>query len=91
MACGSPVKASAAGTVVQAGWAGHSGNRVRVDHGNGLETTYNHNSSLKVSVGQKVKRGQVVSLSGTTGNSTGCHVHLEVLVDDTPVDPAGWL
>ncbi|MDN6300711.1 MAG: M23 family metallopeptidase, partial [Micrococcaceae bacterium] len=53
--------------------------------------TYNHNSSLKVSVGQKVKRGQVVSLSGTTGNSTGCHVHLEVLVDGTPVDPAGWL
>lgn len=91
MACGSPVKASASGTVVQASWAGHSGNRVRVDHGNGLETTYNHNSSLKVSVGQKVKRGQVVSLSGTTGNSTGCHVHLEVLVDGTPVDPAGWL
>ena len=89
--CGTPVKASASGTVVQAGWAGHSGNRVRVDHGNGLETTYNHNSSLKVTVGQKVKRGQVVSLSGTTGNSTGCHVHLEVLVNGTPVDPAGWL
>lgn len=89
--CGTPVKASAAGTVVQAGWAGHSGNRVRIDHGNGLETTYNHNSTLKVSVGQKVERGDVVSLSGTTGNSTGCHLHLEVLVDGDAVDPAGWL
>lgn len=91
IACGTPVKAAAAGTVVQAGYAGHSGNRVRVDHGNGLETTYNHNTSLKVSVGQKIERGDVVSLSGTTGNSTGCHLHFEVLVDGTAVDPAGWL
>lgn len=91
IACGSPVKAAASGTVVQAEWAGHSGNRVRIDHGNGLETTYNHNTSLKVAVGQKVKRGEVVSLSGTTGNSTGCHVHFEVLVDGHAVDPAGWL
>ncbi|WP_309081231.1 M23 family metallopeptidase [Zhihengliuella sp.] len=90
-ACGTPVKAAASGTVVQAGYAGHSGNRVRIDHGNGLETTYNHNSSLKVAVGQKVDRGDVVSLSGTTGNSTGCHLHFEVLVDGTAVDPAGWL
>ncbi|HXD28039.1 MAG TPA: peptidoglycan DD-metalloendopeptidase family protein [Arthrobacter sp.] len=91
IACGSPVKAAASGTVVQAGWAGHSGNRVRIDHGNGLETTYNHNTSLKVSVGQKVERGDVVSLSGTTGNSTGCHLHFEVLVDGDAVNPAGWL
>ncbi|GHD10542.1 hypothetical protein GCM10008096_24200 [Zhihengliuella salsuginis] len=91
IACGTPVKAAAAGTVVQAGYAGHSGNRVRVDHGNGLETTYNHNTSLKVSVGQTVERGDVVSLAGTTGNSTGCHLHFEVLVDGTAVDPAGWL
>ncbi|GER23934.1 hypothetical protein NCCP1664_24290 [Zafaria cholistanensis] len=89
--CGTPVKAAAAGTVVQAGWAGHSGNRVVVDHGNGLQTTYNHNTSLKVSVGAKVKRGDVVSLSGTTGNSTGCHLHFEVLVNGTAVDPSGWL
>ncbi len=89
--CGSVVKAAASGTVVQAGWAGHSGNRVRIDHGNGLETTYNHNTSLKVAVGQKVDRGDVVSLSGTTGNSTGCHLHFEVLVDGHAVDPAGWL
>ncbi|MBG6085240.1 M23 family metallopeptidase [Zhihengliuella flava] len=91
ISCGTPVKAAAAGTVVQAGWAGHSGNRVRIDHGNGLETTYNHNTSLKVAVGQEVSRGEVVSLAGTTGNSTGCHLHFEVLVDGTAVDPAGWL
>lgn len=91
VACGTPVKASAAGTVVQSEFAGHSGNRVKVDHGNGLETSYNHNSALKVSVGQKVQRGDVVSLSGTTGNSTGCHVHLEVIVNGQWVDPEGWL
>jgi murein DD-endopeptidase MepM/ murein hydrolase activator NlpD len=89
--CGTPVKAAAEGTVVQAGWAGHSGNRVRVDHGNGLETTYNHNTGLKVSVGDRVERGDVVALSGTTGNSTGCHLHFEVLVDGDAVDPARWL
>ncbi|GAA4377886.1 hypothetical protein GCM10023166_30280 [Paeniglutamicibacter cryotolerans] len=89
--CGTPVKAAAAGIVVQSEWAGHSGQRVRVDHGNGLQTTYNHNSALKVSVGQKVERGQLVSLSGTTGNSTGCHLHFEVLVNGKTVNPRGWL
>ncbi len=91
VACGTPVKASAAGTVVQAAWAGHSGNRVEIDHGNGLHTSYNHNSALKVSVGQKVNRGDVVSLSGTTGNSTGCHLHLEVIVNGQWVNPESWL
>lgn len=89
--CGTPVKAAAGGTVVEAGWAGHSGNRVRLDHGNGLETTYNHNTSVAVAVGDRVERGEVVSSSGTTGNSTGCHLHFEVLVDGEAVDPAGWL
>ncbi|MGL3807725.1 M23 family metallopeptidase [Paeniglutamicibacter sp. R2-26] len=88
---GTPIKASAAGTVVQAGWAGHSGFRVEIDHGNGLHTSYNHNSAVKVAVGQKVERGEVVSLSGSTGNSTGPHLHLEVIVDGKWVDPAGWL
>ena len=88
---GTPVKASAAGTVVQAAWAGHSGFRVEIDHGNGLHTSYNHNSVLKVSVGQKVERGEVVSLSGSTGNSTGPHLHLEVIVNGKWVNPEGWL
>ena len=89
--CGTPVKVAAAGTVVQAESAGHSGLRVRVDHGGGLQTTYNHNSALKVKVGDVLERGDVVSLSGTTGNSTGCHLHFEVLVNDEPVNPADWV
>ncbi|GAA1497928.1 M23 family metallopeptidase [Paeniglutamicibacter kerguelensis] len=89
--CGTPVKAVAAGTVVQSEWAGHSGQRVEIDHGNGLHTSYNHNSARKVTVGQKVERGDVVSLVGTTGNSTGCHLHLEVIVNGKWVNPAGWL
>ena len=88
---GTPIKASAAGTVVQAEFAGHSGFRVEIDHGNGLHTSYNHNSALKVKVGQKVERGDVVSLSGSTGNSTGPHLHLEVIVNGKWVNPAGWL
>ena len=88
---GTPIKASAAGTVVQAEWAGHSGFRVKIDHGNGLETSYNHNSALKVSVGQKVERGEVVALAGSTGNSTGPHLHLEVIVNGKWVNPEGWL
>ena len=83
--------ASAAGTVVQSEWAGHSGYRVKIDHGNGLETSYNHNSALKVSVGQKVKRGAVVSLAGSTGSSMGPHLHLEVIVNGKWVNPEGWL
>lgn len=90
--CGTPVYAAAAGTVTQAeDTQGHSGIRVTIDHGNGLETTYNHNSGLKVKVGDVVNRGDVVSLSGTTGNSTGCHLHLEVIVNKKPMDPAFWL
>ncbi len=88
---GTPIKATAAGTVVQAEWAGHSGFRVKIDHGNGLETSYNHNSALKVSVGQKVARGEVVSLAGSTGNSTGPHLHLEVIVNGKWVNPESWL
>ncbi|WP_336245065.1 M23 family metallopeptidase [Paeniglutamicibacter quisquiliarum] len=88
---GTPIKATAAGTVVQAEWAGHSGFRVEIDHGNGLHTSYNHNSALKVSVGQKVQTGETVSLAGSTGNSTGPHLHLEVIVNGKWVNPEGWL
>ena len=88
---GTPVKASASGTVVQAAWAGHSGYRVQIDHGNGLETSYNHNSVLKVSVGQKVKVGDVVAVSGSTGNSTGPHLHLEVIVNGKWINPESRL
>ena len=84
---GTPVKATAAGTVVVAGWSGGYGNLVVIDHGNGIQTYYGHNSQLVVTVGQQVKAGQVISLSGSTGNSTGPHVHYEIRVDGVPVDP----
>ncbi|MET3720863.1 MULTISPECIES: M23 family metallopeptidase [unclassified Arthrobacter] len=90
--CGTSVLAAASGTVTFVGWHQYGGgNRVVVDHGNGLETTYNHLSSATVKVGQKVTRGEVVALSGTTGASTGCHLHFEVQVNGEVVDPTGWL
>ncbi|WP_427173653.1 M23 family metallopeptidase [Arthrobacter sp. 92] len=90
--CGTAVHAAASGTVTFAGWHPYGGgNRVVIDHGNGLETTYNHLSSSSVQVGQKVSRGDVIALSGTTGASTGCHLHFEVMVNGDVVDPLGWL
>jgi murein DD-endopeptidase MepM/ murein hydrolase activator NlpD len=88
---GTPVRAAAAGTVIYAGWMSGYGNLVVVDHGNGLSTAYAHNSSLAVSVGQSVAAGEVVSYSGNTGNSTGPHVHFEVRVNGSAVDPLGYL
>ena len=89
--CGTPVRAAEDGTVVQSAWAGHSGQRVRVDHGSGVETAYSHNSLLVVHVGDTVRRGDLLALSGTTGNSTGCHVHFEVYLNGKWVDPARYL
>ena len=90
--CGTQVFAAASGKVTFAGWHPYGGgNRVVIDHGNGLETTYNHLSSSSVRVGQKVSRGEAVALSGTTGASTGCHLHFEVMVNGKVVDPQGWL
>ena len=91
VACGTPVRAAAAGRVVQSAWAGHSGQRVRVDHGSGVETAYSHNSLLVASKGERVQRGDLLALSGTTGNSTGCHVHFEVYLNGKWVDPAKYL
>jgi murein DD-endopeptidase MepM/ murein hydrolase activator NlpD len=92
VACGTAVHAAAGGTVSFAGWHPYGGgNRVVIDHGNGLSSTYNHLSSSQVAVGQQVDRGAVVAHSGTTGASTGCHLHFEVLIDSVPVDPLGWL
>ena len=88
---GTAVRAAAAGTVINAGWMGGYGNLVVVDHGNGLSTAYAHNTSFAVSVGQSVAAGEVVSYSGSTGNSTGPHVHFEVRVDGSAVDPLGYL
>lgn len=76
--CGTPVHPTAPGRVIFAGWKGGYGNAVMVQHPNGLVTLYGHNSHLKVRPGQQVDQSTVLSLSGSTGRSTGCHVHFEV-------------
>ena len=88
---GTSVVASASGTVIVAGWMGGYGNLVVVDHGNGLATAYGHNTSVTVGVGQSVAQGQLIAYSGNTGHSTGPHVHFEVRVNGSPVDPLGYL
>ncbi len=91
IACGLPVYASADGVVVQSAWAGHSGMRVTIDHGSSVRTGYSHNSRLIAKVGDIVKQGQLIALSGTTGNSTGCHVHFEVIINGRWNDPRNFL
>ncbi len=88
---GTPIVATAAGVVVASGWNGGYGRQVIVDHGYGITTSYAHNSENAVSVGQKVKKGQVVAYMGSSGFSTGPHVHYEVKVNGTAVNPAGFL
>ena len=67
------------------------GNYVVIDHGNGLSTLYGHNQELAVSEGQAVSQGQVIAYAGSTGNSTGPHVHFEVRANGDPVDPSAYL
>jgi len=88
---GTAVAAAASGRVIVAGWMGGYGNLVVIDHGGGLATAYGHNSSIVVGYGSAVSQGQTIALSGSTGNSTGPHVHFEVRVNGSPVDPLGYL
>ncbi len=90
-AYGSPNRAAASGTVIYSGWLGGYGNLVVIDHGNGLSTAYAHASSLLVGVGQGVTQGETVSLVGSTGNSSGPHLHFEVRVNGEAVDPLLYL
>jgi murein DD-endopeptidase MepM/ murein hydrolase activator NlpD len=85
--CGTPVHAAAGGTVVDAGNAGAYGNRVTVRHAGGLETSYAHLSSISAGVGATVTAGEVVGRSGSTGLSTGCHLHFMVRRDGALTDP----
>lgn len=90
--CDTPVLSSAAGTVTEAGFSAYGGgNRIVIDHGNGLQTTYNHLQSLGVQTGQSVGAGALIGIAGATGNASGCHLHFEVVVNGQTVDPAGWL
>lgn len=85
-----PVYASMDGTVEFAGWLGAYGNLVIINHGNGIETYYAHNSKFYVSKGQKVSKGQAISQMGSTGRSTGPHVHFEVRRNGSPVNPLSF-
>ena len=88
---GATIKAGDGGVVVMAGPNGGYGNWTLVDHGGGLATAYAHQSSIGVSVGQRVGRGEVIGRVGSTGASTGPHLHFEVRVNGNPVDPMAWL
>ncbi|MBQ2119019.1 MAG: M23 family metallopeptidase, partial [Clostridia bacterium] len=84
---GTDVHAANAGTVAIAGWSNSFGNYVVIDHGGGYSTLYAHNSSLCVSAGQTVERGQLISYSGNTGWSFGAHLHFEVRYQGERIDP----
>ncbi len=88
---GTSIRAAADGTVTFAGYSGGYGYVVKMSHGNGIETYYAHCSELYVSAGEKIEAGDVIAAVGSTGNSTGNHLHFEVLVDGTEIDPQNYL
>ena len=88
---GTSIKAAASGTVIFAGYKGSYGNLIIVSHGNGVQTYYGHCSSLVASVGQQVSQGQVIAKVGSTGNSTGNHLHLEIRVNGVAQNPQNYL
>jgi murein DD-endopeptidase MepM/ murein hydrolase activator NlpD len=88
---GTAIRATADGRVEQAGWNGSYGISVTLYHRAGIETLYGHMSRMIVSVGQQVKKGQVIGYEGSTGRTTGAHVHYQVMVNGNPVDPMTYL
>ena len=88
---GTPIKAAAAGTVTFAGWQGGYGNLLVISHGNGIQTYYAHCSALYASVGDKVAQGEKIAAVGSTGNSTGPHLHLEIRVNGVAQNPQNYL
>lgn len=88
---GTPIIAPADGVVRFSGHKRFLGNAVRIKHGYGIETIYGHNSELLVSAGEKVKRGQKIALMGSTGRSTGPHLHYQVMLNGKPVNPANYI
>ena len=88
---GTPTYAAAAGTVITAGWSNSAGNWVVISHGNGLVTKYMHHSSICVSAGQRVEKGQQIGYVGSTGYSTGAHLHFQVELNGTPVNPNNYM
>lgn len=89
--CGTGVYSADAGVVRAVGWhPWGGGNRVEIDHGNGLITSYNHLEGIAVRSGQQVQAGELIAKVGTTGASTGCHLHFETILNGTYTDPAKW-
>jgi murein DD-endopeptidase MepM/ murein hydrolase activator NlpD len=84
--CGKTIFAATTGKVVTAGYHGSYGNWILIDHGDGIQTGYAHSSKLLVNEGDMVAAGEAIALVGTTGSSTGCHLHFETRINDTPVD-----
>ncbi len=84
---GDLVVAPANGTIVKAGWTGGYGNMVEIDHGNGLVTRYGHMSKIEVSVGDTITRGQLIGYIGSTGRSTGPHLHFELRLNERSINP----
>jgi murein DD-endopeptidase MepM/ murein hydrolase activator NlpD len=88
---GTPIRAAAAGRVVYSGWMSGYGNLVAIDHGGGVSTAYGHQSSIAVGNGQVVSQGQTIGYVGCTGHCFGPHLHFEVRINGSPVDPLGYL
>jgi septal ring factor EnvC (AmiA/AmiB activator) len=88
---GTPVRSPAPGTVLVASTGGDFGKKVMIDHGNGVRSLYGHLKKIEVKSGQKVEKGQVIGLVGSTGRSTGPHLHYQVIVQGKPVNPRGFL
>jgi len=88
---GTPIHAAASGTVVYSGWMSGYGNFVIIDHGGGMATAYGHQSSIAAGNGQSVSQGQVIGYVGCTGHCFGPHLHFEVRINGSPVDPLGYL
>ena len=86
---GTPIQAAGHGTVTIAGERGAYGNYVRIDHNNGYSSAYAHMSRIAVRQGQRVRQGEVIGYVGSTGRSTGPHLHYEVLVNNRQIDPTG--
>lgn len=88
---GDQVIAPANGVVTEAGWKGGYGNMIEIDHGNGLKTRYGHLSKIDVNIGDSISRGQVLAFVGSTGRSTGPHLHYELRLNDSPINPRRFL
>ncbi len=88
---GYAARATAGGTVITAAYTGGYGNMVEIDHGNGITTRYGHLSRIDVAVGQVVAKGSIVGHTGSTGRSTGPHLHYEVRIDGSAIDPLTYI